>query len=82
MGNAWRKSCLSTTVYRNARASMLRNQPVHCITCDMAYSLVLNVILKSLQDVLGHITVSLKMKAACSSKTSVQHVNLRRTSRN
>jgi hypothetical protein len=66
----------------NARASMLRSQPLYCITYGMAHSPVLNLILKSRQHVLGHITVFLKMEAACSSKTSVQHVNLRSTSRN
>jgi len=69
--------CIINLTY-NARASMLRSQPLHCIT----YSPVLNVILKSFQDVLGHITVSPKMEAACFSKTSVEHANLRSTRRN
>jgi len=73
--------CIINPIY-NARASILRSQPLHCITHGLAHSPVLNVILKSLQHVLGHITDSLKREAMCSSKTSVQHVNLRNTSRN
>lgn len=72
--------CITNPTY--ARASMLRSQLLHCIMYGMAHSPVLNVILKSLQHVLGHITDSLKRGAACSSKASVQHVNLRNTSRN